>query len=101
VKSARSPRAAGERLVGGKGLDAVVAERGVWLGLLAQVAVAYLATRGIDLVRRAVRLVLTGRPVTTIVPRLARHVVGRVVPNPAPATVAVGLRAPPAFGSVR
>ncbi len=91
----------GERLVGGEGIGAVVSERGVWLGLLAQLAVAYLATRGIDLVRRAVRLVTGLRPVTSRLVRIAVHLSATSAPRLAPATVAVGLRAPPSFGSSR
>ncbi len=91
----------GERLVGGEGLDAVVTERGVWLGLVAQVAVAFLTTRGIDLVRRAVRLVTGSRPVTTQLPRLLLPTRSTSSPALVPATVAVGLRAPPSFGSAR
>lgn len=91
----------GERFVGGEGLDAVVSEPGVWLGLVAQVVVAFLAVRGIDLVRRAVRAVAAGRAVTTNLPRPSILVPTVFVPAVAPATVAVGLRAPPSFGSVR
>ncbi|WP_436792719.1 hypothetical protein [Actinospongicola halichondriae] len=91
----------GERLVGGEGLSAVLDEPGVWLGLVAQVAVAFLTIRGIDLVRRAVRLVIAGRPVTTQLPRLASVVHPVIAPRPVTATVAVGLRAPPSFGSAR
>lgn len=91
----------GERFVGGEGLDAVVSERGVWFGLVAQVVVAVLAVRGIDLVRRAVRLVVGGRPVTTGLPPLIGYLHHISAPVLAPATVAVGLRAPPSFGSAR
>lgn len=91
----------GERFVNGEGLDAVVSERGVWLGLVAQVVVAFLATRGIDVVRRAVRAVVEGRPVTTNLPRPQILVPTVLAPTVAPATVAVGLRGPPSFGSVR
>ncbi len=91
----------GERVVSGEGLGAVVSEHGVWLGLLAQVVVAFLATRGIDLVRGAVRLVLGGRPVSARLPRRAVLVRAISAPVLVPATVAVGLRAPPPFGSVR
>lgn len=91
----------GERFVGGEGLGAVVSERGVWFGLIAQVVVAFLAVRGIDLVRRAVRSVVVGRPVTTNLPKPSILVPTVLVPALAPATVAVGLRAPPSFGSPR
>lgn len=91
----------GERAVGGEGLHAVLNERGVWFGLVAQVLVAHLATHGIDLVRRAVRLVVAGRPVTTVALRPAVVFAPTSTPTAVPATVAVGLRAPPVIGSTR
>lgn len=89
----------GERLVGGEATTAVFVERGVWFGLVAQLVVAFLVVRGIDVVRRAVRFVTAGRPVTSGLPEITFRV--PVVPTSsiATATVAVGLRAPPSFGS--
>lgn len=85
----------GERAVAGDPLREALVERGVWFGLLAQVVVAFLATRAVDAVRRAVRTVRPGarrlgdrpRPRITFVPVTA--------PRVALAPVAVGLRAPP------
>lgn len=89
----------GERLVGGEAATAVFAERGVWFGLVAQVLVAFVVTRFIDVVRRTVRLVTRGRPVTAQLPRLSfsTPVAARIVVHVP--TVSVGLRAPPSFGS--
>lgn len=91
----------GERVVVGDPVTGVLTERGVWLGLLAQLAVAYLVTRSIDAVRRVVRMVRATarvlgdelRPVLVFVPVAA--------PRLATAPVAVGLRAPPAVGCTR
>lgn len=91
----------GERVVGGEGAAAVLSERGVWFGILAQIAVAYLAVRGIDLVQRVVRLVSAGRPVTTRLPLVLLFVPHPPVSTSPHATVAVGLRAPPSFGFAR
>ena len=92
----------GERLVAGQGPAAVLAERGVWFGLLAQLLVAAAVTRALHAVRRVVRAVLRGgrvhrapRPALPIVLVPAR------APRRAPASVAVGLRAPPVVGAAR
>lgn len=91
----------GERSVGGEGVSAAVSERGVWFGLLAQIVVAFLVTRGIDAVRRVIRAVTAGRPITSRLPRHCIVLPAAPVASVAPATVAVGLRAPPALGSAR
>lgn len=89
----------GERAVVGDPVSAVLTERGVWLGLVAQVGVAYFVTRSIDAVRRVVRLLTRGGRVVRddIRPHLS------FVPAAAPAqravAVAVGLRAPPVVGA--
>ncbi|MCO8129004.1 hypothetical protein NHL50_17500 [Acidimicrobiia bacterium EGI L10123] len=89
----------GERVAVGDAASGVLTERGVWFGLLAQVAVAYLITRSIDAVRRVVRLLTGGGrvlrdlvcPPVSIVPVVVR--VQRAV------AVSVGLRAPPVVGA--
>ncbi len=91
----------GERFVAGEGVGAAISERGVWFGLVAQVVVALLVTRGIDAVRRVIRAVTAGRPITTRLPRICIILPAAPVASVAPATVAVGLRAPPALGSAR
>lgn len=89
----------GERVVVGEPASSVLTERGVWFGLLAQVAVARLITRSVDAVRRVVHLLTGGgrvlrdavRPPISFVPVVVR--VQRAV------AVSVGLRAPPVVGA--
>jgi hypothetical protein len=90
-----------ERIVNGAGAGSALAERGVWIGLVAQVVVALLVTRAVDLASRAVRFVVRGRrPTSTLVADVGPfrpHAVLRSIAAP----VAVGLRAPPVVGSPR
>lgn len=89
----------GERIAVGEPASSVLTERGVWFGLLAQVAVAHLITRSVDAVRRVVHLLTGGGrvlrdvlcPPVSFVPVVVR--VQRAV------AVSVGLRAPPVVGS--
>lgn len=88
----------GERAVVGDPVSGVVTERGVWLGVVAQILVAHVVTRSIDAVRRVIHLLTGGdrvlrdgiRPRVTFVPVVA-------APQRT-AAVAVGLRAPPVVG---
>lgn len=89
----------GERAVVGDPVSGVLTERGVWLGVVAQVLVAYVVTRSIDAVRRVIQLLTGGgrvlrdgiRPRVSFVPVVAAP--QRI------AAVAVGLRAPPVVGA--
>lgn len=89
----------GERFADGEGLSAVVTERGVWIGLLAQIVVAHLIVSSIDLVGRVVRLVVAGRPVMRTLCEPPLVIAFATPATPAYRTVAVGLRAPPVVGS--
>lgn len=86
----------GERVVVGEGLDAVLSEPGVWMGFVAQVAVAHVVVAALEWVRRAVREMILGRR-----PRVRLGLRPRLLlapdraPATVPATVSVGLRAPP------
>ena len=88
-----------ERVAVGEPASSVLAERGVWFGLLAQVAVAHVITRSVDAVRRVVQLLTGGGrvlrelvcPPVSFVPATVR--VQRAV------AVSVGLRAPPVVGA--
>lgn len=89
-----------ERLaIGSGGLAAVVGERGVWFGLLAQVVVAWAVVRAIDVVRRIVRTITTpgARVLPLDVRPTRRMAVDIVVDRSRP--VAVGARGPPVVGS--
>lgn len=92
----------GERLVGGQGAAAVLTERGVWVGLVAQLLVAAVVTRALHAVRRVARAVLRGGRVHRT-PLPARPIVFAPAhaPRRAPASVAVGLRAPPVVRAAR
>lgn len=85
----------GERALMGDGATAAFSERGVWLGLLAQIVVAFLVTRAINVVRRVVRCIVSSGRLASSVPRLVPTQLLPVLAPIAPATVAVGLRAPP------
>lgn len=89
----------GERVVVGGAATDALAERGVWFGLVAQLLVAFVITRAIDLVRRTVRFVLAGGRRTVSLPRTSGSRTTVLPPVLRPATVAVGLRAPPLVGS--
>lgn len=91
----------GERMVSGAGAAAALGERGVWFGIVAQVLVAFLITRSVDLVRRVARFVTGGRRLVLDRPLPASPLVLRAVLVSSPAAVAVGLRAPPRIGSLR
>lgn len=84
-----------ERVVAGNGVTATLGERGVWFGLLAQVVVAFLVTRAVDLVRRATRFVTGGRQPMGTRLRPTRPLLLHPVLWTTPMPVAVGLRAPP------
>lgn len=84
-----------ERAVVGDPVAGVLAERGVWFGLLAQVAVAYAITRSIDAVRRVVRTLAAGGRVLGTVLRSPTPSFPAGAPATAVASVSVGLRAPP------
>lgn len=91
-----------ERLVSGDGATAVLSERGVWFGLVAQLLVAAVVTRALHAVRRVVRAVLRGgRVLQTGLSVRPISFVPASVPRRAPASVAVGLRAPPVVGAAR
>ncbi len=90
-----------ERAASGAGLHGALVERGVWFGLLAQVAVAVVVVRGIDLVGRVVRFAIAGpRPRATHAP-VSSTFVPRIVSHATGAAVSVGLRAPPAVALAR
>lgn len=91
----------GERVVSGAGAAAALGERGVWFGLVAQVVVAFLITRSVDLVRRVACFVIGGRRPIGDRPVPRSPFVLRSVLVSTPAAVAVGLRAPPGTGSTR
>lgn len=91
----------GERLVSGAGAGTALVERGVWIGLVAQVVVAFLVTRAVDLAARAVRFVVRGRRPTVALPPVVTRVLEQTVLRSTAAPVAVGLRAPPVVGSPR
>jgi len=92
----------GERLLAGDGASAVLAERGVWFGLVAQLLVAYVVTRSLHAVRRVVRAVLRGgRVLRSPLPARPISLVPARAPRRAPAPVAVGLRAPPVVSAAR
>lgn len=86
----------GERLVSGGSAPSLLAERGVWFGVLAQILVAFLVTRALSWAQRIVRSVVAGARTSTALPS---DPLIAVLPEPAPilatATVSVGLRAPP------
>lgn len=91
----------GERVASGAGAGTTLGERGVWFGLVAQVLVAFLVTRSVDLVRRVARFVTAGRRPTVDRPVPVPPFSPRTVLVSSPAAVAVGLRAPPGIGSLR
>lgn len=91
----------GERAVSGAGAASVLVERGVWFGIVAQVVVAFLITRAVDLVTRAARFVVGGRRATIIRPALVAAFRPQAVIVTTVAAVSVGLRAPPVVGSTR
>ena len=88
-----------ERVISGAGPTSALTERGVWVGIVAQVLVAVIVVRSIDLVRRAVRFVSRGQPRTVGAARAERPWFPRPVWRSTVAPVAVGLRAPPMVGS--
>lgn len=70
-----------ERAVGSEGAARVIAERGVWLGLVAQVAIAWLSVRLVGLTARVVRRVVLGdRPSPKVAPRLVVRAIAAVAP---------------------
>lgn len=93
----------GERVVNGDGALSAAGERGVWFGLVAQLLVAIVVTRAVDLVRRVVRHVIAGTSRRSFgmarLPALAPSSDGGF--RAVVATVAVGLRAPPVVGQFR
>ncbi len=90
-----------ERVVTGDGATAVLTERGVWIGLVAQILVAWAITRSVDLVRRAARFVSAGRQYLGDRPLVTHSFVSLPVFRSTATPVAVGLRAPPVAGSIR
>ncbi len=88
-----------ERFVSGAGVGSALAERGVWVGIVAQVVVAVVVVRSIDLVRRAVRFVSGGRVRSVGLARAAAPRFPRALYRSTETPVAVGLRAPPMVGS--
>ncbi len=91
----------GERAVVGDPLSSVFVERGVWLGLVAQVAIALLVTRAVDAVRRVVRSVRCGGRLLGDRLHLEIPFVPVPAPRVVPVPVSVGLRAPPVVGTSR
>ena len=89
----------GERIAVGEPASGVLTERGIWFGLLAQVAVAYLITRSIDAVRRAVHMLTGAGRVLRDVLRHPVAFVPVVVRVQRAVAVSVGLRAPPVVGT--
>ncbi len=90
-----------ERIVSGAGAGSALVERGVWVGIVAQVVVAVVVVRSIDLVRRAVRFV-SGSRARSVGPALvAAPWLPRSLSWSTETPVAVGLRAPPMVGSPR
>lgn len=92
---------AGERIVSGAGAASALTERGVWVGVVAQVVVAFLVTRAVDLAARAVRFVARGQRPTVALPAAVTPFLPHMVVRSTAAPVAVGLRAPPVVGSAR
>ncbi len=85
----------GERGVGGIPVTGALTERGVWIGLAAQLLVAWASTRAVAWVRRTVRSI---RPGARVLPRLLVPQLPTIVPavlRSSLATVRVGSRAPP------
>ena len=91
----------GERAVSGDPMTSLLTERGVWLGLLAQVGVAILVTRSVDAVRRVVRMVRPGARRLGDRLRVRMLFVPAATPHVARVSVAVGLRAPPVVSAPR
>jgi hypothetical protein len=89
----------GERVLAGEPASAVLVERGVWFGLVAQVLVAYLITRSVDAVRRVVHLLTGGGRVLRDLVDIPVSSVPVVVRVQRSVAVSVGLRAPPAVGA--
>ncbi len=91
----------GERLVGGEGLEAVITERALGIGLLMQVVVAFIVVRGLSVVRCVVRGIAQGLEVIDVLGDALTWVAPATSVATPWATVAVGLRAPPSSGSHR
>lgn len=88
-----------ERILTGQDASSVLSERGVWVGLVAQVVVAAVVTSAINLVRTVVRAVVIGSPRrSTVALWLDTPAVLDAILVPVRPAVAVGLRAPPVVG---
>lgn len=90
-----------ERSVSGEALGGLLTERGVWLGLLAQVGVALLVTRSVDAVCRVVGMVRPGARRLGDRLRVRAPFVPAALPLVVRVPVAVGLRAPPVVSAPR
>lgn len=92
----------GERAITGDGALSALGERGVWFGLIAQVVVAHLVSRSVDVVRRIVRAVIAGpRRLTAALGQLTVPSIVAAAPASVISTVAIGPRGPPGVGQFR